>query len=131
MIELIGEEAINPSRTIPLSTMLSLAICCLCYVGVSSSITLMQPYFLIDVHSPLPYAFQYVGVNWVGTIVSIGAMCAMLTGYDFLFRENYQNFNRQNRLKYMTSIYLNDLASFISVNCNNKSLNKCYDRTAI
>lgn len=41
-----GEEAINPTRNIPMSIMLSLLIILLSYFGVSTVLTMMLPYYL-------------------------------------------------------------------------------------
>jgi len=41
-----GEEAKNPKRNVPLSIMLTLVTVLLAYVGVSTILTLMIPYYL-------------------------------------------------------------------------------------
>ncbi|XP_049779805.1 high affinity cationic amino acid transporter 1-like [Schistocerca cancellata] len=77
-----GEEAINPQRNIPLSIIFSLLIVFFCYFGVSTVLTLMLPYYLQDMSAPLSYAFQKVGWNWAGWIISAGAIFGL--GASFL-----------------------------------------------
>ena len=74
-----GEEAINPQRSIPLGIVFSLVVCCISYLGISSTLTLMQPYFLLNKDAPLPFAFDYVGIGWARYPVSVGAICALST----------------------------------------------------
>lgn len=39
----------------------------------------MQPYFMLDVAAPLPYAFEMAGMHWAMYPVSVGAICALST----------------------------------------------------
>uniref|UniRef100_A0A915IJ79 Uncharacterized protein n=1 Tax=Romanomermis culicivorax TaxID=13658 RepID=A0A915IJ79_ROMCU len=48
-----GEEASNPQRSIPIATISSLAIVFFIYFGISCTITMMAPYYSLDLNAPL------------------------------------------------------------------------------
>lgn len=74
-----GEEARNPSFSIPMATVISMGVVTLGYVLVSFALTLLVPYRDISPDAALPEAFSHVGMHWVKYVVSLGAICGMTT----------------------------------------------------
>lgn len=72
-----GEEAKNPSFSIPMATVLSMGVVTVGYILVSAAVTLMVPFNQINPNAALPDAFSNIGLHWIKYIVSIGALCGM------------------------------------------------------
>lgn len=76
-----GEEVLNPKRNIPLSILFTLVVCGALYCGLSSVLTLMIPYYLLDAETPLAHAFDYNGMEWAKYVVTSGATLSLATWF--------------------------------------------------
>ena len=74
-----AEEALQPSRNIPLSIIASLFLCMLAYMGVSGVVTLMVPFSSLDTTAPLAAAFGARGAGWAQSIIAIGGVAGLST----------------------------------------------------
>nr|CAD7267601.1 unnamed protein product [Timema shepardi] len=74
-----SEEAITPTVSIPLATLTSMLVVTIGYILVSAALTLMVPYWSLNVGAALPEAFGSIGLTWAKYVVSVGALCGMTT----------------------------------------------------
>ena len=74
-----AEETRDPQRNVPIGILGSLAIVTVLYIAVCLVITGMQNYTEIDPDDPAPLAtaFDSVGVEWIGNVISVGAMIGL------------------------------------------------------
>nr|XP_020761016.1 cationic amino acid transporter 3-like [Odocoileus virginianus texanus] len=76
-----GVKASSPQWSMPFAVVISFFICFLVCFGVSAALTLMVPYYLIQLESPLPQAFVYVGWDSAKYIVAVGTLCILSYRY--------------------------------------------------
>ena len=76
-----AEETKNPKRDLPRGIMLSLLICTILYVIVTSIMTGVVPFqqFAGNIDHPISLVLQYSGQNWVAGIIDVGAILGMTT----------------------------------------------------
>ena len=72
-----AEETKDPQKNLPKGIIGSLIISSILYIVVAAVLTGMVPYNLLNNAAPVAYALQYVGSNWVASIVSVGALCGI------------------------------------------------------
>ncbi len=72
-----AEEVVNPKRTLPIGILASLAVCTVLYIIVAAVLTGMVPISVINVKAPLAAAFVTRGLNFVGAVVSAGAIAGL------------------------------------------------------
>ncbi|CAI4232965.1 unnamed protein product [Auanema sp. JU1783] len=74
-----GEEAKDPSRSIPIATFTSMSVVTLAYILMAASLTLMIPYYEVHPTAAFSDAFALKGATIARYAVSIGALCGMMT----------------------------------------------------
>ena len=74
-----GEELVNPKKNIPLSIFVTLLVTGGLYCGIAVVLTLMVPYYKIDIQTPLPFAFIYVDLAWFRYVATVGAIITITT----------------------------------------------------
>lgn len=72
-----AEETKEPQKNLPKGIIGSLIISSILYIVVAAVLTGMVPYNLLNNAAPVAFALQYVGSNWVASIVSVGALCGI------------------------------------------------------
>ena len=78
-IAVSGEEAKNPSKSIPIATVICMGVVTLLYMLCSSALSLMVPFTSIDVVAPFPDAFQQRGYGWARVLVAGGSLFGLMT----------------------------------------------------
>lgn len=69
-----GEEAEKPTKSIPIATGLAVGVTTILYFGSSVALTLLVPYYDVDLAAPFPTAFAQRGLNWARVIIAVGTM---------------------------------------------------------
>jgi basic amino acid/polyamine antiporter, APA family len=72
-----AEEVVDPGRDLPRGILWSLFVCTALYIAVAAVLTGMVPYGEIDKNAPLASAFVVRGLNFVGGVVSVGAVMGL------------------------------------------------------
>jgi APA family basic amino acid/polyamine antiporter len=72
-----AEEVVEPGRDLPRGILWSLFICTILYIAVSAVLTGMVPFGEIDKNAPLASAFVSRGLDFVGGVVSLGAVMGL------------------------------------------------------
>ena len=115
------DETINPSRNVPLSMIISLALVGLTYFGSSFSLILMQPFDQLDLHAPYPVAFKSIKfMYWVVSIGPIVSLTGSLLSSIFSIARIAYNMSKDGLLfKYLSNVNrkteIPDLATITSL----------------
>ena len=58
---------------------MSLVVCTVLYIIVVAILNGMVPFYKLNVAFPVAFAMNYVGLNWAGVIISLGAIAGLTT----------------------------------------------------
>ncbi|HEX8777308.1 MAG TPA: amino acid permease [Rhodanobacter sp.] len=73
-----AQEAKNPQRDLPISTLVSLAICTVLYIGMAAVITGLLPFDQLGTSEPVVTAVRaHPQLNWLRWVVEIGALIGL------------------------------------------------------
>jgi APA family basic amino acid/polyamine antiporter len=72
-----AEETKDPRKDLPRGIIGSLVVCTLLYVAVSLVVVGMQPYAELSTEAPLAEAFSSVGLSFVSSVISVGALAGL------------------------------------------------------
>lgn len=75
-ISTTAEECKNPQKDLPQGMMNALLICTFLYIAISVVLTGMVNYTELNVGDFLAYAFERVGLHWLGGILALSAVVA-------------------------------------------------------
>lgn len=74
-----AEEVKRPQRDLPIGIIASLAVCTILYIVVSLILTGIVPFSMLNVSDPVAFAFEFVNLNGLSWIVSLGAITGITT----------------------------------------------------
>ncbi len=57
--------------------MITLGVVLIAMTGASFVLSLMLPYYMLDVNYPFITALTYVNIQWAGNVVTIGAIISL------------------------------------------------------
>ncbi|KAL8593873.1 hypothetical protein ACOMHN_023789 [Nucella lapillus] len=76
-IAVSSEEAQQPEKSVPIATLISLVVVTVLYMCATSALTLMIPYYEVNLAAAFPDAFAAVGLQWAKYVVAIGTLLGM------------------------------------------------------
>lgn len=76
-VSTVAQETRNPQRSIPIGIIGSLVVCTVLYVLVSSLLTGIIPYRLLNSPDPIAVGIDATGMLWLTPFVKIGAMAGL------------------------------------------------------
>lgn len=76
-VSVAAGETRNPKRDVPIGILASLSICAVLYVLAAGALTGLVPYTELGVSYPMALGVQAIGLNWLETLVEIGALAGL------------------------------------------------------
>ena len=104
-----SEEAKNPGRAVPISTLLTMTIVTLLYTLVALALSMLVPYYSLDISAPFSAAFSDRGVSWMTHFALIATIIATAT-------TTLANLYALSRLVYVIAVDRLFFAYFANIN---------------
>lgn len=73
-ITVSGEEALNPQRSVPIATAVSVSLVTVIFVMATSSLTLFVPWWTVDRQTAFTAAMRARDINWAVYVTGIGSL---------------------------------------------------------
>ena len=74
-----SQEAKNPQRDLPISILVSLAVCTVLYIAVALVLTGLVPYGDLNVPDPLAKGIDATGLTWLAPFVKLSALFGLFS----------------------------------------------------
>lgn len=78
-VAMAAEEVKNPQRDVPRGIIGSIAIATILYIVVTLILSGIVPFDKLNISDPVAFAMRYVGHNFIGSVIAIGAILTLLT----------------------------------------------------
>ncbi|GBG90661.1 hypothetical protein CBR_g51009 [Chara braunii] len=78
-VSTVAHESKNPQRDLPIGILLSLVVCTVLYIAVSTVMVGVVKYTQLNVSNPMAAVVEFTGQKWLTIVVDVGALCGLFS----------------------------------------------------